>query len=496
MTSANRIDEFKTTILSLHPIVAIETVEEERVQVLLREVATQLQLPLFEWSVTQGLLRPPHERGIYGTEDPVQLLKHLATLPSEGIYWLKDFGQYLAEAAITRLLREVAQQFSRNRSTILLTASSLPLPRDIDCHTTRFDLGLPDYHELRSLLRTTIGTLKAAQGIQVEVTPTEVEALLLALNGMTLAQARQAITYAAIADGKLSATDIQLIHNRKALALRASGILEYFPAIQQEGELGGFATLKDWLKRARVGFSPAARALNLSPPRGICLVGVQGCGKSLAVKAIAREWGIPLLKLDASQLYDKYVGETEKNLRQAIAMAEAMAPVVLWIDEIEKALSTGQGSGEDASISRRLMGYFLTWLQEKTAEVFVVATANDLMVLPPELLRKGRFDEIFFVDLPNAAERREIFVIHLKRRKQDPDRFDLPGLVEAAVGFSGAEIEQAVVAALYRALYANGSLTTQLLRAEIEQTVPLSVSRQEEVEALQQMAQGRFVNVR
>jgi SpoVK/Ycf46/Vps4 family AAA+-type ATPase len=216
----------------------------------------------------------------------------------------------------------------------------------------------------------------------------------------------------------------------------------------------------------------------------------------LAVKAIAREWGIPLLKLDASQLYDKYVGETEKNLRQAIAMAEAMAPVVLWIDEIEKALSTGQGSGEDASISRRLMGYFLTWLQEKTAEVFVVATANDLMVLPPELLRKGRFDEIFFVDLPNAAERREIFVIHLKRRKQDPDRFDLPGLVEAAVGFSGAEIEQAVVAALYRALYANGSLTTQLLRAEIEQTVPLSVSRQEEVEALQQMAQGRFVNVR
>ena len=243
-----------------------------------------------------------------------------------------------------------------------------------------------------------------------------------------------------------------------------------------------------------MGFTKTAQSLNLSPPRGICIVGVQGCGKSLAVKAIAREWGQPLLKLDLGQVYDKYVGESEKNFHKAIAMAEVMAPAVLWIDEIEKAISSG-GDGE-LGTSKRMLGAFLTWLQEKSASVFVVATANDLSGLPPELLRKGRFDEIFFVDLPDRGERSQIFEIHLRKRKQELAEFDLLTLVEASDGFSGAEIEQAVTSSLYQSLYLNKPFTTEMICEEMAQTVPLSVSRQEDIAMLRAMAQERFVNVR
>jgi SpoVK/Ycf46/Vps4 family AAA+-type ATPase len=252
--------------------------------------------------------------------------------------------------------------------------------------------------------------------------------------------------------------------------------------------------LKSWLERARVGFSEEARALNLSAPRGILLVGVQGCGKSLAAKCIARQWRLPLLKLDSGRLYDKYMGETEKNLRRATDMAESMAPVVLWIDELEKAFA--RGGEQDGGTSERVLGAFLTWLQEKQESVFVVATANDVQALPPELLRKGRLDEIFFVDLPDESERQEIFRIHLTHRKQEPERFDLGYLSDETNGWSGAEIEQAVTTALYSALHKKRPLDTTLLVQEISQTVPLSVSRREDVEALRTMARGRFVPVR
>jgi len=234
----------------------------------------------------------------------------------------------------------------------------------------------------------------------------------------------------------------------------------------------------------------------LSSPRGILLLGIQGCGKSLAAKFVAREWKLPLLKLDAGRLYDKYIGESEKNLRRAIEMAESMAPVVLWIDEIEKGLVPSASDEADSGLSRRMFGTFVTWLQEREKPVFVVATANDVSRLPSELLRKRRFDEIFFVDLPTVEERADIFRIHLRLRKQDPDALDLDRLVVATEGFSGAEIEQAVVSGLYRALYRGRPLDTESLLEEIQGTKPLSVSRSEDVARLRGMAEGRFVNVR
>jgi len=273
--------------------------------------------------------------------------------------------------------------------------------------------------------------------------------------------------------------------------VREGGLLEFYPPEDNTFELGGFDRLKAWLERARVGFTSEARALGLPAPRGILIVGVQGCGKSLAAKAIAHAWKQPLLRLDAARLYDKFIGESEKNLRKALDFAEAIAPSILWIDEIEKGFAAG---GEaDAGLSQRILGSFLTWLQEREASVFVAATANDVMALPPELLRKGRFDEIFFVDLPEAAEREAIFRIHLLLRRQDPATFDLGALTAASEGFSGAEIEQAITAGLYRALHDRQRLTTAMLCEEMRGTQPLSVSRREDVERLREMARGRFV---
>ena len=278
--------------------------------------------------------------------------------------------------------------------------------------------------------------------------------------------------------------------------IRDGGLLEYYPVDDNRFQLGGFANLKAWLQRAFVGFTREAQQFNLDPPRGILIVGVPGCGKSLAAKVIAREWKLPLLKLDAGRLLDKFIGESEKNFRKAIAIAESMAPVVLWIDEIEKGIVATGGGEADAGLSRRLFGAFLTWLQEKRQEVFVVATANDLSLMPPELLRKGRFDEIFFVDLPDAQEREAILKIHLTLRKQDPAQFDLAQIVTACDGFSGAEIEQAVVAGLYRALASKHALNTDLLLEEIRHTIPLSTTRREDIAQLRATAQGRFVSVR
>ncbi|HEY9618938.1 MAG TPA: AAA family ATPase, partial [Crinalium sp.] len=301
--------------------------------------------------------------------------------------------------------------------------------------------------------------------------------------------------YAALNDGKLTIDDVSTILERKAQIIQENGVLEYFPVNDKPLNLGGFAGLKRWLVQAKMGYSPQAQALNLKPPKGILIVGIQGCGKSLAAKTIAQTWKLPLLKLDAGRLYDKYIGESEKNFRQAITLAESMAPAVLWIDEIEKSFMTSSGDS-DGGLSRRLFGSFLTWMQEKSQDVFVVATANDISQVPPELFRKGRFDEVFFVDLPNEPERGVILQTHLLQRKQVPQQFDFPALVKATDGFSGAEIEQAVISALYHALHLNRPLDSTLLIQTIKSTVPLSVARREEVQHLRAIAQERFVSVR
>ncbi|HSR68173.1 MAG TPA: AAA family ATPase [Acidobacteriota bacterium] len=486
--------DLRTLIASYHPVIVMETLEEERAQQLLRETAAAMGLPFFEWTVTRGLRRPPKGGMIHGTNDPQVMLRHLESLTIEGVYLLKDLASHLSSPPVARQFRELCQKFSSTRSALVLTGADIELPAGIGHKAAFYRLSLPGREELKEVMQTALASLRRKQPFQVDLQPGDLHQLISALRGMTLNQARQAVAFAVMEDGRLNGSDINRVLERKAQMISDGGVLEFFPAEDNQSELGGFANLQEWLQRAEIGFSSKARELNLRAPRGILIVGVQGCGKSLAAKVIARRWRMPLLKLDAGSLYDKYVGESEKNFRRAVAMAESMAPAVMWIDEIEKGLGSAGSSDQDGGLSRRLLGAFLTWLQEKKGEVFVVATANDLSGLPPELMRKGRFDEIFFVDLPGLSDRRSIFRIHLRLRNQDPDSFDLDELARACDGFSGAEIEQAVIGAAYRSLHESRSLCTQLILEEISETVPLSVSRREDIERLRNTARSRFVS--
>ena len=493
MSAPNVLHELKTLVRSMHPVVVIETAEEERLDDLLRALAAELRLPLFTWTVTRGLQRIDGTGAIHGTSDPRMMLRHLSTLTVEAIFHLKDVAAHFAAPETVRAFREAAQAFRRIHSTMVLSGHHVVLPGALSRDAVQLHLQLPDRDELRQLVHRVLQSMKTQRPFEVALGPDGMQALLQALSGLTLNQARQALACAILDDQRLSPEDVPQIVRRKGEAIQDGGLLEFYPPAENAFELGGFDRLTAWLTRAQVGFGPEAQALGLPAPRGVLIVGVQGCGKSLAAKVVARLWRQPLLKLDAGRLYDKYIGESEKNLRKALDVAEAIAPCVLWIDELEKAF-TSRGES-DGGLSRRMLGSFLTWLQERRAPVFVAATANDLTGAPPELLRKGRFDEIFFVDLPSDTEREAIFEIHLRMRRQDPAAFALASLAQATAGFSGAEIEQAVVSSLYRALHEQQPLTTAMLLEEIAQTSPLSVARAEDIARIRELARGRFVPV-
>ncbi|MEM7409572.1 MAG: AAA family ATPase [Myxococcota bacterium] len=501
MTLASTLHELVVLVGSYHPLIVIETSEEDRARRLAMAASHRLAISLFEWSISRGLhFASDHTRGgnpIATTQTPEGVLQHLLAMDRDGMFWLKDFSTHLETPLVARLLREVCQAFEQRGSAVLLTGTNVTLTPELEHHAVHLPLALPTERELESAIDGALDSLAERPKVEVALDPKDRAALLEAVRGLTLNQARQAVTYVALQDNKLAADDVATVVDRKARWIQDDGILEYYPAGDNAFEIGGFERLKEWLERAREGYSERARALNLAPPKGLLLAGVQGCGKSLAAKAIARAWQQPLLKLDAGRLYDKYIGETEKNLRRALQLAEGLAPAVLWIDEIEKAFGSSS-SGDDANdggLSRRVQGHLLTWLQEKSAPVFVVATANDVFALPPELMRRGRFDEVFFVDLPKSPERRSIFEIHLRLREQDPQGHQLDDLVLASDGMSGAEIEQAVIAALYRSLHERQPLTDAHLLRELDGTVPLAVSRREDIDRLRSLAAERFVPV-
>jgi len=496
MSHRTAVHDLKSLVESFHSLIVIETVEEERVRALIAEVAGDLRMPLYEWSVSEGFNRV-HGTAVEGTQDALEVLKHIrAELQSpEAVFLLKDFSTHLNNASTSRLLRELVQKFQANQSTIVLTGDPVELPKDLEEMSIRFALELPDDEELRRVVRTALDMMGRRKQVRVDLSRDDAQRLVHALSGLTVNQARQVICQAIADDDALTADDIHRVIRSKGEIVQRGGILEFYPADENNFEIGGFARLKSWLDSARLGFSREARQMNLDAPKGVLIVGVQGCGKSLAAKFIARQWQLPLLKLDAGRLYEKYVGESEKNFRRATMLAAAMAPVVLWIDEIEKAFAQASSAESDGGLSQRLFGSFLTWLQEKRAEVFVVGAANDLMRLPPEMLRKGRFDEIFFVDLPKRDERVAIFGIHLRLRNQDPKRFDVERLADSTDGYSGAEIERAVISALYRALQMRTAATTEMILEAVDATVPLSVSRREDIERIRDVARSRFTPV-
>lgn len=494
MQSSDPLKDLELLIRSRYGLIVLETNEPERAATLLSHVADRLRLPTFTWTRTRGLRRVDRDGPVYNTQEPAAALAHIEQARFPAIYHFQELGPYLDDDFVAGKLRDATDAHATAGGAIVVSGSGITLPEALRPHAATVRLGGPTPAEYRDLVRHLVRDLSRTMPVQVRMPPADLERLVANLRGLTLLEAEKVLTRAIVEDGLLSPEDIGKVIEAKRAIVEREGLLEYYPAEESMDDIADLAGLKDWLRKRQAILADPERAarFGLTFPKGILLVGVPGCGKSLCAKAVAMEWKLPLLKLDTANLYNKYVGESERNFKRAFETAERMAPVVLWIDELEKAFATG--GSDDGGLSMRVLGTVLSWMQDRKGDVFIVATANDVTRLPPEFLRKGRFDEIFFVDLPDAEARAAIFRIHLSRRGHDPGRFDLAELVRATDGFSGAEIEQAIVSALYTAFASGGALDTPLLLDEIRRTRPLSVTMAERVAALRRWAEGRTVS--
>ncbi len=550
------LDRLKVLINSSTPIVVMETSEEMHAVNLVRAACGELNMATFEWSIADGLLRsgsntPPEgqkmslqaridqatswtqgghsqpqvrtslspgnaEAGrlaramassmgtdtsaaaasaIYNTREPVQALANMESMTIEAVFILKDFHRHMDDPVVVRRLRDVGQKFAANRRTVIITAPEITVPAELATLVEYFDLPLPDRDRLHELIHDTFSRLSKTYTLKLQLDSAGVDAMSANLRGLTEEEAERAISQALVTRYALCPESVTDVLEAKKQLLRHSGMLEFIEASDNMAAVGGLENLKHWLGQRRGAWEDAAREFGLEPPRGMIILGVQGCGKSLCARAVAGEWKLPLVKFDTSAVYDKYIGETEKRIRKVFQVAEGLAPCVLWIDELEKVFA-GSGpdsASADAGVSSRLLASFLSWMQDRKAAVFVAATCNNVTVLPPELIRKGRFDELFFVDLPNQAERQQIFSIQLAKRKRNPADFDLVKAASAAQGYSGAEIDAAVQGALYAAYSEKKPLSTQSLLSAMGQTVPLSTTRAEEIAALREWARTRAV---
>lgn len=483
-----------------YPLIYVVSWEEERVMQELSQIASALGKRLFDWSIVQGIARSrlgisgPVE-GKKGTKDPLVALRDIFESTEPSIYVMRDFHDFINDPNIKRTLRDLALALRSSLSTVVLLSPILRLPEELEKDLTIVDYPLPGRDEIRKLLEQIASEVAGNPTLKVDLEPESVQALVDAAIGLTLNEAENVFAKTLVLTQELSARVAPIVYGEKRQIIRKGGLLEYIDSDVTLASVGGLEVLKEWVAKRRKALAPGASEFGLIPPRGVLLVGVQGCGKSLAAKAIANELGFPLLRMDVGRLFSKMVGETELNVRRALATAETVAPAVLWIDEIEKALSGVRSSNSsDAGTTSRLFGTMITWLQEKTAPVFVVATANEIEELPPEILRKGRFDEIFFVDLPSEAERAEIFRIHLRKRRRDPARFDIEYLARISEGYSGAEIEQAILEALYHVYGIKDDIETADIVLALKQQVPLSQTMREAIRQRRLWALTRTVN--
>jgi SpoVK/Ycf46/Vps4 family AAA+-type ATPase len=486
----NDLHDLELLLRSRIPLVLIESRDEKRVTQLFAGLAIRLALPVLSWSVINGLQRIDYAAAAQEqASDPQQALVQIKATKTPGIYLLMDFHPYLEDAYNVRLLKEIALDYQRLGHTLVLVSHEIELPPELGAFSASFSLSLPNSNRLEEIVREEAAHWSSAnQGKKVKTDRKTLDLIIRQLGGLTTADVRRLVRSVIFDDGAINRDDLERITRARYRLLETNGALSCDFDTTNFADVGGLTSLKRWIKLRRNAFLEADDQLD--SPRGILLVGVQGGGKSLAARAIAGMWSVPLLRFDFGTLYNKFYGETERNLREALKAAEAMAPCVLWIDEIEKAIASGDNDG---GTSRRVLGNLLTWMSERTAPVFIVATANVIEHLPPELIRKGRLDEIFFVDLPDAPTRAEIFAIHLRRREHRPLDFDITELAVLTEGFSGAEIEQAIVAATYLAREQDTPLNTGHIRLEIGQTRPLSQVMAEKVARLRAWARDRTV---
>ncbi|MCX6886731.1 MAG: AAA family ATPase [Verrucomicrobiota bacterium] len=495
-------NEIETLIRARYPIIYVVTSEEMRVQNLIVEIAKKRQKKAFEWSYSTGIV--PAGASIQSqknrnasTKDPLMALDQVLELVEPAIYIFKDFHPFLARNnfAVIRKLKEIGLHLKNSFKTIILVSPIMEIPTELEKEVTVLSFPLPTRDDLNDLLNRIIEEVKQFKQVVIDLDESGRERILQAALGLTLGEAENVFAKIIVKDERLTGQNVQEVFAEKQQIIRKSGLLEWYDTDQNFETVGGLSILKDWLNKRAVAFSGEARAFGLPAPKGILILGVQGCGKSLCAKAVANQWQLPLLRFDMGRMFGSLVGSSEENTRRAIAVAESVAPTILWVDEIDKAFAGSQGSGTtDGGTTARVFGTFLTWLSEKTAPVFVVATANDISQLPPELLRKGRLDEIFFVDLPTVPERNEVLRIHLKKRGRNPESFDTATLAEASKDFSGAEIEEAINSALYDAFYSRQEISTEHILTALGQTVPLAKTMDEQINRLRSWAEGRARN--
>jgi hypothetical protein len=489
--------DLELILRSRTPIVIIESQDEARILELLQSIAMRRAstsyLPLFRWTITDGLQRldialEPQSLN----SEPTDVLKHIRAVSKPGLYVLLDFHPFLEDPVHVRLLKDICIRFSSVERQIVLISHKVTIPDELEVYCARFNIALPNEQERTRIVKKKVDEYaRDNPGSRVQIDPKAHDLLVQNLAGLSYSDTGRLARNAIYFDGAINKSDLPQVMQAKYELLNRGGALQFEYDTATFGDVGGLSRLKDWLSQRRPAFRGDESASHLDPPKGILLLGIQGCGKSLAAKATAAIFGVPLLRLDFGAIYDKYHGETERKLRESLNTADVMSPCVLWIDEIEKGIA---GRGGETGTSQRVLGTFLTWMAEKKSHVFIVATANDISTLPPELVRKGRFDEIFFVDLPTPKIRAAILAIHLSNRDQPLSRFDIDGLANEMDGFSGAEIEQAVVAALYAAHAKKQPLDTGHIQTEIEQTKPLSVVLSERISVLRQWAAGRTVS--
>ncbi len=472
------------------PILLIETLEEPRLVDLVSRLAVRLTEPAFCWTLTEGLRRIDMDLGVQRQlAPPPDLLRHVKATPQRGVYLLLDFHPFLDDPLHVRLIKEIAQGYAELPRTLIFASHGLDMPAELRHLSASFYLRLPDRNRLLALIREEAQSWQHGQTRQpFRANREAIDRLSRNLLGVTESDARRLVRNAIRNDGAITLEDVDTVTRAKYELLSPGGIVSFEYDTADFADLAGLSKLKAWLDQRRKAILGHGKVADR--PRGILLLGVQGGGKSLAAKAAAGRFGLPLLRLDFGALYDKYIGETEKNLRRALQTADTMAPCVLWMDEIEKGLT---GGGDDQGVGQRVMGTLLTWMAERESAVFIVATANDISRLPPELVRKGRLDEMFFVDLPDAEVRARIFEVHLGSRGLDPADLDLYRLAAASEGFSGAEIEQAVVSALYATQSREEPVTTDTLLGELERTQPLSVVMDTRIAQLRAWAAERTV---
>lgn len=484
-------EELRILVQAQYPLIYLVTSEEERAEQAIALIAqAKPQQRVYVWTVTHGIVEYGQPRSVtqHNTVSPEAAVEWVIRQKESGIYVFKDLHPFVDSPAVTRWLRDAIASFKETQKTIILMSPVQQIPIELEKEVIVLDYPLPTMAELNQVLSSHLDPARSRR-----VTTDTREKLLKAALGLTRDEADRVYRKAQVTAGRLTEEEVEIVLSEKKQLIRRNGILEFIEEDETLEAVGGLEELKRWLKQRSNAFTERAREYGLPQPKGMLILGVPGCGKSLIAKTTSRLWGLPLLRLDMGRVYDgSMVGRSEANLRNALKTAESISPAILFIDEIDKAFAGSVGSADsDGGTSSRIFGSFLTWMQEKQSPVFVMATANRVERLPGEFLRKGRFDEIFFVDLPTTEERREIFKIHLSKRRSDISHFDVDQLAKVCDGFSGAEIEQALIAAMYDA-FAKGRDFNQLdIIAAVKATLPLSKTMSEQVTALRDWARQR-----